>query len=73
MTIWHGRADRLVPLDHTLALAAAIPGSTTRVDPRGGHFCYSRRLAEIMNSLRPAPVTPAAQQELEPAAVLRAA
>ena len=43
VTLWHGRGDRLVPLAHTLALAAAIPGCEARVDPSGGHFFYSRR------------------------------
>jgi pimeloyl-ACP methyl ester carboxylesterase len=53
VTLWHGRGDRLVPLAHTLALAAAIPGSEARVDRCGGHFFYSRRLAEILGSLLP--------------------
>ena len=53
VTLWHGRADRLVPLSHTLALGAAIPVSTARVDPEGGHFFYSRRLGEIIESLLP--------------------
>jgi pimeloyl-ACP methyl ester carboxylesterase len=30
VTLWHGRADRLIPLAHTPALAAAIPGSEAR-------------------------------------------
>lgn len=53
VTLWHGRGDWLVPLSHTLALAAAIPGSEVRVDRRGGHFFYSRRLPEILGSLLP--------------------
>jgi pimeloyl-ACP methyl ester carboxylesterase len=53
VTLWHGRGDRLVPLGHTLALAAAIPGSEARVDRRGGHFFYSRRLPDILGSLLP--------------------
>jgi pimeloyl-ACP methyl ester carboxylesterase len=53
VTLWHGRGDRLVPLAHTLALAGAIPGSVTRVDPGGGHFFYSRRLPEILGALLP--------------------
>jgi hypothetical protein len=51
--LWHGRGDRLIPLSHTLALAAAIPGSEARVDRRGGHFFYSRRLPENLGSLLP--------------------
>jgi pimeloyl-ACP methyl ester carboxylesterase len=54
VTVWHGRADRLVPLSHTLELAAAIPACAARVDPEGGHFFYSRRLAEIVRTLLPA-------------------
>ena len=46
--LWHGRGDRLVPLAHASALAAAIPDCKARVDPAGGHFFYSRRLAEII-------------------------
>jgi pimeloyl-ACP methyl ester carboxylesterase len=53
VTLWHGRGDRLVPLGHTLTLAAAIPGSQAWVDRRGGHFFYSRRLPEILGSLLP--------------------
>jgi pimeloyl-ACP methyl ester carboxylesterase len=53
VTLWHGRDDRLIPLAHTLALAAAIPGSEARVDRRGGHFFYSARLPEILGSLLP--------------------
>lgn len=53
VTLWHGRGDRLVPLTHTLALAAAIPGCEARVDPTGGHFFYSRRVADIVGPLLP--------------------
>jgi pimeloyl-ACP methyl ester carboxylesterase len=54
VTLWHGRADRLVPLSHTLELAAAIPNSTALVDRDGGHFFYSRRLGDIVRTLVPA-------------------
>ena len=54
VTLWHGGADRLVPLAHARALAAAIPGCTARVAPGGGHFFYSRSLTEIIGSLLPA-------------------
>ncbi len=53
VTLWHGRGDRLVPLSHTLALAAAIPGSEARVHRTGGHFFYSRHLPDILGSLLP--------------------
>lgn len=58
VTLWHGRADRLVPLSHALALAAAVGSCTARVDPRG-HFFHSKRLTEIVGSL--APVRPGNQ------------
>jgi len=60
VTLWHGGADRLVPLAHARALAAAIPGCTARVAPGGGHFFYSRSLAEIIGSLLPQPPVAAA-------------
>ena len=53
VTLWHGRADRLVPLSQTLELAAAIPNSTALIDRDGGHFFYSRRLADIVDTLVP--------------------
>lgn len=53
VTVWHGRADRLVPVAHALALAAAIRTCTACVDPRGGHFFYSQRLIEIIGTLAP--------------------
>jgi pimeloyl-ACP methyl ester carboxylesterase len=66
VTVWHGRADRLVPIAHMLQLAAAIPACAARVDPAGGHFFYSRRLADIVGTLLPAgeqpPEAPAALQ-----------
>lgn len=53
VTLWHGAADRLVPVAHARALAAAIPACTARVTPSGGHFFYSRSLADIVGSLVP--------------------
>ena len=52
VTLWHGGADRLVPLAHARSLAAAIPDCTARV-ATGGHFFYSRSLTEIIGSLLP--------------------
>jgi pimeloyl-ACP methyl ester carboxylesterase len=51
--VWHGRADRLVPLAHAVKLAAAIPAAVTHVDPTGGHFFYKDRLRDILGSLVP--------------------
>ena len=55
VTLWHGSADWLVPLSHTLDLAATIPNSTALVDHEGGHFFYSRRLGDIVRTLVPSP------------------
>jgi pimeloyl-ACP methyl ester carboxylesterase len=70
VTLWHGRGDRLVPLSHAAALAAALPRCTTLVDHRGGHFFYSRRLAEIVGALVP---ERASELPLESPALRRAA
>jgi pimeloyl-ACP methyl ester carboxylesterase len=70
VTVWHGRTDRLVPLSHAFALAGAIPTCTAIVDPTGGHFFYSRRLAEIVGSLLPEQATP---RDQDPVSMPRAA
>lgn len=54
VAVWHGRADRVVPLAHAVRLAAAIPAAVTHVDPSGGHFFYKDRLVEILAPLVPA-------------------
>jgi pimeloyl-ACP methyl ester carboxylesterase len=54
VAVWHGRADRLVPIEHAVRLAAAIPAAVTHVDPSGGHFFYKHRLGEILRPLVPA-------------------
>ena len=62
-SVWHGRADRVVPLSHVRLLAAAIPGAALSVEPRGGHFFYPRRIREIVGSLVPGEPE---RRELEP-------
>jgi pimeloyl-ACP methyl ester carboxylesterase len=55
VVLWHGGRDRLVPVDHALELAAALPACATRLEPRAGHFFFGKRVAEIIGSvLRPA-------------------
>lgn len=49
--VWHGRKDRLVPLAHTLRLAAVIPTSTAHVEPAAGHFFFCQRLTSIVEAL----------------------
>jgi pimeloyl-ACP methyl ester carboxylesterase len=51
VTFWHAHHDRLVPLVHTRALAAAVPAATLEVTPRGGHFFLRRLIAEVVGSL----------------------
>jgi pimeloyl-ACP methyl ester carboxylesterase len=70
VTVWHGRTDRLVPLSHAFELAGAIPTCTAVVDPTGGHFLYSRRLAEIVGALLP---EWAIERDEEPVGLHRAA
>jgi pimeloyl-ACP methyl ester carboxylesterase len=51
VSIWHGSRDILVPPKHALRLAAAMPACSTHIEPGGGHFFFSRRLAEIIGPL----------------------
>lgn len=67
VSLWHGRADPLIPLAHTLKLAA-LPVCTAHVDPGGGHFFYGRRLAAILG-----PLTPEADSVSDQLALRRAA
>jgi pimeloyl-ACP methyl ester carboxylesterase len=48
---WHARRDRLVPVADVRSLAAAVPGATLELVPRGGHFFLRRWIAEIIGSL----------------------
>jgi pimeloyl-ACP methyl ester carboxylesterase len=43
--------DQLVPVDHALALATAIPRSRLALDPDDGHFFFRRRVAEILEGV----------------------
>jgi pimeloyl-ACP methyl ester carboxylesterase len=49
--VWHGMRDQLVPVDHALALATAIPRSRLALDPDDGHFFFRRRVAEILEGV----------------------
>jgi pimeloyl-ACP methyl ester carboxylesterase len=49
--LWHGARDRLVPVRHALRLAASLPACATRVEPHGGHFFFSDRVADIVASV----------------------
>jgi pimeloyl-ACP methyl ester carboxylesterase len=66
VNLWHGRRDVLVPVAHALRLAEAIPSCATFLEPRGGHFFFSRRLAEIIAPLsrpQPFPAPPFARRD----------
>lgn len=54
VTLYHGRADLLIPLAHGRRLASAIPTCTGCAEAAGGHFFYSRAVGEIMLGLVPA-------------------
>jgi pimeloyl-ACP methyl ester carboxylesterase len=49
--LWHGMQDPLIPVDHALGLAAALPNVQTALDPDEGHFFYRRRLREILGNV----------------------
>jgi pimeloyl-ACP methyl ester carboxylesterase len=49
--LWRARRDRLVPRAHALRLAETLPACTLAVEPRGGHFFFRSRTAEILGSL----------------------
>jgi len=49
--LWHGMGDRLVPVEHALQLAVALPRCHVALDPHEGHFFLRRRLPEILTDL----------------------
>jgi pimeloyl-ACP methyl ester carboxylesterase len=49
--LWHGLNDPLVPIDHALELAVALPRCRVFFDPDEGHHFFRRRLAEILGVL----------------------
>lgn len=51
VTLWHGTADPLVPLDHALALAITLPRCTPALAPGEGHFFFRRRMREVLEAL----------------------
>lgn len=52
--VWHGMQDPIVPADHALQLAAALPRCRVWLHPDEGHFFFRRRAAEILGALLPA-------------------
>ncbi len=49
--LWHGADDPLVPIDHALQLAAALPNCQVFFDADEGHHFFRRRLREILTML----------------------
>lgn len=49
--VWHARHDRLVPPGHARRLVEALPRAALTLEPRGGHFFFKRRVAEILEPL----------------------
>jgi pimeloyl-ACP methyl ester carboxylesterase len=45
--IWHGRQDRMVPVQHGEWLAANIPGAEADISDRDGHLTMIGRIGEI--------------------------
>jgi pimeloyl-ACP methyl ester carboxylesterase len=65
--VWHGGMDPLVPVEHALQLAIALPRCRIFVDPDEGHHFFRRRMDEILALLvSPAP----AGDEVSPAGAL---
>lgn len=49
--LWHGACDPLVPVEHALQLAAALPNCRVFVDPDEGHHFFRSRLGQILETL----------------------
>jgi pimeloyl-ACP methyl ester carboxylesterase len=49
--LWHGVNDPLVPIEHALQLAAALPDCRVFFDADEGHHFFRRRLREILGVL----------------------
>jgi pimeloyl-ACP methyl ester carboxylesterase len=46
--LWHGLEDLVVPIEHALQLAVALPRCRVFFDPDEGHHFFRRRLAKIL-------------------------
>jgi pimeloyl-ACP methyl ester carboxylesterase len=49
--LWHGLCDPLVPLEHALALASALPRCRLFLDPDEGHHFFRSHLSQILAML----------------------
>ena len=67
--LWHGASDPLVPVEHALQLAAALPNCRVFVDPDEGHHFFRSNLEQILAALvAGAPASAAAALPLRAAA-----
>ena len=46
--LWHGDADRVIPIHHSRYLASVLPNATLRVCPDEGHMLLWNHVAEIL-------------------------
>jgi pimeloyl-ACP methyl ester carboxylesterase len=49
--VWHGDADRAVPVEHARTLAVRIPGAVLHERPGSGHFLLLERADEVLGRL----------------------
>jgi pimeloyl-ACP methyl ester carboxylesterase len=49
--LWHGASDPLVPVEHALQLAAALPNCRVFIDPDEGHHFFRASLGQILETL----------------------
>jgi pimeloyl-ACP methyl ester carboxylesterase len=49
--LWHGLGDPLVPAEHALQLAVALPDCRVFLGPEEGHHFFRRRLGSILAAL----------------------
>lgn len=49
--LWHGACDPLVPVEHALQLAAALPNCRVFIDPDEGHHFFRASLGQILGVL----------------------
>ena len=48
--LWHGDADRVIPLHHSRYLASVLPNATLQVCPGEGHMLLWNHVAEILGA-----------------------
>lgn len=50
VVIWHGDADTMVPVSHSVALGSALPNATVRILPGDGHYSIGVRVPEQLRT-----------------------